>query len=79
MAEWTYRIVAFCVKHYVLFGIFASIDLKPMAATGAPPRDFVIALVFTAAAAAAMASTFGGGGGGVAVCNIVALLGESGG
>ncbi len=69
-----------------MFEIVTPIDLRPMAATGVPPGDIVIALAFAvaatavaaaaaAAAAAVVASTFGGGG--VGVCDIVALLGKS--
>jgi hypothetical protein len=58
-----------------MFGIVVSINLRPMAATGIPPGDAMIMLVFAATAAAAAASTFRGGG--VGVCGIVASLGES--
>ncbi len=57
------------------FRIIAPIDLRPMAATGVPLGDVVIALTFAEAAMAAMASTFGGGG--VGFYDIVALLRES--
>ncbi len=56
-------------------GIVVRINLWPMAETGVPPRDAVIALMFAAAMVGVAASTFGGGG--VGVCNNIALLGES--
>ncbi len=57
------------------FGIVAPIDLRPMAVTGIPPGDIVIALAFGLAVVVVVALIFGGGG--VGVCNIVMLLRES--
>jgi hypothetical protein len=50
-----------------MFGFFP-LTFLPIAATGVPLGDFVVA-------AAAAASTFGGEG--VEVCNTITLLGES--
>ncbi len=58
-----------------MFGIILPINLRPMTATGIPPGDIMIALVFAVAAAVAAAATFVGGG--VGIRDILALLGES--